>query len=339
MDSSRSNKRRGKWTRREFLLASLGAVAAAAGGIYALGRRRPEGQAAAFVAKAPDYGADLTSLVARGFRELGLGPAEIKGRRILLKPNIVEPRVGAEHICTHPLVVRAAIEAFLGLGAAGVVVAEGSGHCTDVYRALDESGIGRVLVEDRVPYVDLNHDDLYSLPNLGRRTRLQRLTFPAALRKADWIVSLPKLKTHHWAGMTASMKNLFGLMPGSVYGWPKNVLHHAGIIESILDINATLKPHFAIVDGVVGMEGDGPIMGRPKPAGVLVMGRNLTAVDASCARIMGLIPERVAYLKAASGWLGPIREENISQRGESPASVRTDFALIETIPAQRGLRG
>ena len=59
------------------------------------------------------------------------------------------------------------------------------------------------------------------------------------------------------------MKNLFGVMPGLYYGWPKNVLHHAGIGGSILDINAAVKPHLAIVDGIIGMEGDGPIMGTP----------------------------------------------------------------------------
>jgi uncharacterized protein (DUF362 family) len=134
------------------------------------------------------------------------------------------------------------------------------------------------------------------------------------------------------------MKNLFGVMPGIYYGWPKNVLHHAGIENSILDINATLKPHFAIVDGIIGMEGDGPIMGTPKKAGVLVMGRNLTAVDATCCRIMGIDPSKVSYLARADDWLGPIDERSIQQRGETIASVRTNFSLLEHIPAHQGVR-
>ena len=116
------------------------------------------------------------------------------------------------------------------------------------------------------------------------------------------------------------------------------VLHQVGIDNSILDINATLKPHFAIVDGIVGMEGDGPIMGDPKKAGVLVMGRNLAAVDATCCRIMGIDPYHVSYLERADNWLGPISEKSIEQRGETLASVRTNFNLIETIPAHQGLR-
>ena len=144
---------------------------------------------------------------------------------------------------------------------------------------------------------------------------LKTLSFPVTLQQVDWIVSLAKLKTHHWAGVTLSLKNLFGVMPGIVYGWPKNVLHQAGIQPCILDIAATLKPHFAIVDGIVGMEGDGPIMGTPKEAGVLVMGRNLTAVDATCARIMGIDPYRVKYLSlplaAWVRWPKPISTKEV----------------------------
>jgi uncharacterized protein (DUF362 family) len=134
------------------------------------------------------------------------------------------------------------------------------------------------------------------------------------------------------------MKNLFGTMPGSFYGWPKNVLHNAGIVESIIDINATLRPHFAIVDGIIGMEGDGPIMGTAKKSGVLVMGRNLPAVDATCARLMGINPRKIDYLAAANNRLGPIQESLITQRGETWQSVRTDFQILDYIQAHRGLR-
>jgi uncharacterized protein (DUF362 family) len=140
---------------------------------------------------------------------------------------------------------------------------------------------------------------------------------------------MPKLKTHHWTGVTCAMKNLFGVMPGIVYGWPKNVLHYAGIAESILDINATVRPALAIVDGIVGMEGDGPIMGTPKAVGCVVMGRNSAAVDATCTRIMGLNPHGVPYLTKASGRLGPIHEHNISQLGENVARFRSRFSILD----------
>jgi uncharacterized protein (DUF362 family) len=146
------------------------------------------------------------------------------------------------------------------------------------------------------------------------------------------------MKTHHWAGVTLSMKNLFGVLPGIYYGWPKNILHQQGIHESILDITATLRPDCAIVDGIVGMEGDGPIMGEPKAMGVLVMGRNLPAVNATYARLMGIDPKKIPLLAASSDWLGPINEGRIAQRGDPIWAHRQNFSLLDTIPAHNGLR-
>jgi uncharacterized protein (DUF362 family) len=194
-----------------------------------------------------------------------------------------------------------------------------------------------VLEESGLEFVDLNHDEVEFVPNRLKQSSLPRLALPATLRRADLIVSLPKLKTHHWAGVTLSLKNLFGVMPGIVYGWPKNVLHHAGIGQSILDIAAAVRPHLAIVDGIVGMEGDGPIMGTPRQMGVLVMGTNLPAVDATCARLMRIDPHRVEYLAAASSRLGPIAERNISQRGEAIADLAQPFQLVDQ-PWLTGLR-
>ena len=326
-------------SRRNFLRALLAGAGLTAAGYY-LGKRSflPAWQEPVFIAQSKSYQTDLARRFLLGFKELGVKPDEIKGKRILLKPNLVETIPGASHINTHPLVVRGAVEAFLNLGAAQVVVAEGPGHINDTLLVLEESGMAEVLWEDKIPFVDLNYDRTYTIVNAGRFSRLKTLSLPATLQQVDWIVSLAKLKTHHWAGVTLSLKNLFGVMPGSIYGWPKNVLHHAGINQCILDIAATVKPHFAIVDGIVGMEGDGPIMGTPKQAGVLVMGRNLAAVDATCARIMGIDPFRVKYLAAADGRLGPLASAHIIQRGEALAAVRTDFHLLDTIPAQRLLR-
>jgi uncharacterized protein (DUF362 family) len=325
-------------TRREFVAMGLGGAALAACGLYLWPRlSRPKWREQTFIGKVPDYRADITGVILSGFKELGISPGEIRGKRILLKPNLVETDLGAIHINTHPAVIHGAGQAFLKLGAAQVIVGEGPGHCRDTLMLLEESGLAAVLWEDRIPFVDLNYDPGYTIRNPGRYSSLTQLTFPETLRQVDWVVSLAKLKTHHWAGVTLSMKNLFGVMPGSYYGWPKNVLHHAGIEGSILDIVYALKPQLAIVDGIVGMEGDGPIMGAPKQAGVLVMGRNLPAVDATCARVMGIDPRRVKYLAAAERFLGPIRETEIVQVGEGVAGVRSPFQLVDFIPAHKAL--
>ncbi len=325
------------YSRRDFLRSALESALTVSLGLFpACNGRVPKAEV--FIGKADDYSTDITSMLHAGFRELGVKDHEIKGKRILLKVNFVEPHKEAQHIVTHPAVAYAAAEAFLSLGADKIIIAEGSGHCRDTCRILEEAGYEAVFSEKRISFVDLNYDDWLSIENAGRATKLKSFFIPATLKSVDWIVSLPKLKTHHWVGVTLSMKNMFGVLPGAAYGWPKNVLHVAGINEAILDLNLTLKPHFAIVDGIVGMEGDGPIMGTAKKAGVIAMGRNLPAADATCARLMGINPHKVAYLSKAGSRLGPIKEQLIAQRGYDWRSVRTDFQLPDYIHAYRGLR-
>jgi uncharacterized protein (DUF362 family) len=323
--------------RRAFLTGAGGAAAAGLAASLILGEQEGSLRSAVMIAEAPSYRVSLEAIIRSGLIELGIQPGQIGGRSVLLKPNLVEPCADAPQVNTHPEVIRATAEVFRGWGARRVIVAEGPGHCRDAQFVLDQSGLGAVLAESRLEFVDLNHDDVVLVPNRFGRTSLPHLALPATLKQVDWIVSLPKMKTHHWAGVTLSMKNLFGVMPGIYYGWPKNVLHHAGIAQSILDINAAVKPHLAIVDGIIGMEGDGPIMGTAKDLGVLVMGTNLPAVDATCARLMKIDPARVEYLAAASGRLGPIAEKHIEQRGESIVSLARSFELLDH-PAFAALR-
>jgi uncharacterized protein (DUF362 family) len=247
---------------------------------------------------------------------------------VFLKPNLVEYQAGAA-INTHPAVIAGAATAFLRAGAREVVIGEGPGHRRDIEYLLTATGLYDHLRDLRVRFVDLNHDDVDRVPLKSRFAGLDSLWMPVELLASDFIVSMPKLKTHHWAAMTASMKNLFGTVPGAVYGWPKNLLHFRGIDNCIVDLAATVRPHFAIVDAIVGMEGDGPIMGSPRSLGVLAMGHDPVAVDATCARVIGLDPGKIGYLKAASRFLGNINESKIEQRGERLERYQTRFEILE----------
>jgi uncharacterized protein (DUF362 family) len=131
------------------------------------------------------------------------------------------------------------------------------------------------------------------------------------------------------------MKNLFGVVPGAVYGWPKNLLHLRGIDQSILDLTATVRPGLAIVDAVVGMEGDGPIMGQAKPVGAILMGADVVAVDATAARVMAIRPERVTYLAHSWKHLGNIARDKIELRGESLERFTTPFQLLDSFKQLR----
>jgi uncharacterized protein (DUF362 family) len=311
-------------TRREFLpLAGAGLLAGYAGFQGGKGARsNGTGTAAVTVVKAASYSTDLVSRMLEGIRESKL---DVRGLKVLLKPNLVEFDA---HTCinTDVSVVAAAYEVFKTLGASEVIIGEGPGHRRDTYALAEMARYRTEIPRFDSLFVDLNRDNVSPVVRFADRAEIY---LPNTALRADLIVSLAKMKTHHWAGATLSMKNYFGLVPGCVYGWPKNELHHVGIDRSIVELSRIFRHNFAIVDGIVGMEGNGPIQGSPKPVGVLVMGADLPAVDATCCRIMGIDPARVEYLRLASDRLGVTEESRIEQRGEAVRAVRNNFRLIE----------
>jgi uncharacterized protein (DUF362 family) len=315
--------------RRGFLKAGVAGIGAAHLGC---GRERPlpdgpAGRSAVAILKAASYSVDLPGLLRRGAELCGL---EAKGKRVLLKPNLVE-FASTTAINTHVTVIAAAIELFRSLGAAEVLIGEGPGHRRDTIGMAEDAQYRSGIEKFDSIFTDLNRDDVSAYHGFAD---LPEIYLPDTARRADLIVSLAKMKTHHWAGATLSMKNFFGLVPGSIYGWPKNQLHQVGIDRSIAELQKVFPRSFAIVDGIVGMEGNGPIQGIPKHSGVLVMGGDLVSVDATCCRIMGIDPERLEYLRL-SAERGHLRPDRIEQRAESVASVRTDFALIDNLRALR----
>jgi uncharacterized protein (DUF362 family) len=295
--------------------------------------KRPPSRVA--IRRALSYQVDLAALLGETLLEYDL---PVRGRSVLLKPNFVEPDPQGV-INTHPAVVAAARECFLRLGASSVVVAEGPGNERDTEGIVETNRLRQYLGPLVDKFVDLNLDDVRLVPTRTRASRVKELYLPRTVLEADFVVSMPKLKTHHWAGVTLSLKNMFGIVPGNCYGWPKNALHWAGLTHSILDINSTVRPDFAIVDGIVGMEGNGPIQGDAKPCGLLVAGDDPVAVDATCVRIMGLVPERIDYLAHAGLLLGHMKRESIRQLGESPESVQTSFVVLDAFKRLRGEHG
>jgi uncharacterized protein (DUF362 family) len=290
--------------------------------------QRPASRVA--IRRAASYEENLPALLYETLREFQL---PVRGKTVLLKPNLVgfDP-LGVMN--THPAVIAAAREGFLRLGAEQVLIGDGPAMDRDTEGILESVRVGAYVSGLKNIFVDLNTDDVKRIPLKTRASRLRELYLPKTALGVDFLVSMPKLKTHHWAGVTLSLKNMFGIVPGGCYGWPKNVLHWAGIDRAILDINAAARPDFAIVDGVVGMEGNGPIQGTPKSSKVLILGDDPVAVDATCCRLMGLLPERVKYLSRACSFLGHVNSEMIQQLGEDIPSTRTSFAVL---PAFRHL--
>lgn len=324
-------------TRREFLAATASAIALQSCALQSCARRQsaelpaPKGpKPVVSVVRAPAYTQDLYDTVRRILTDQRL---DVKGKRVVLKPNLVEFDRNTA-INTHPLLVHASLEAFKSLGAAEVLIAEGPGHRRNTLDLADAAGYFETVPGFEDLFTDLNLDEIAKFSLRQPFSKLRDIYLPRTILGADLVVSMPKMKTHHWVGTTLSMKNFFGIFPGGVYGWPKNVLHWSGIHECIVDLSGVPKRTFAIADGIVGMEGNGPIQGTPKACGVIVAGRVLSAVDATCARIMGIDPNKVGYLNAP-GRPHYNNEDSVTLAGESPKGVRTDFHLIENFAQLR----
>ena len=248
------------------------------------------------IVKASNYQTDLYQVIRRILAE---HKVQVAGKRVVLKPNLVEFSPNLP-INTNPLFVAAAYEAFCSLGAASVVIAEGPGHRRATLDMAEAAGFFHTVKNFESNFVDLNLDEVSKVPLVQPFSTLGSLYLPHTVLAADLLVSLPKMKTHHWAGATLAMKNLFGIVPGAVYGWPKNVLHWAGIDNAIADLHGKFPKQFCLVDGIEAMEGNGPIEGTAKHAGVIVAGSDPPSVDATCCRIMGIDPQKLKFLELAA---------------------------------------
>ena len=197
--------------------------------------------------------------------------------------------------------------------------------------------ISEPFPDSKTLFTDLNLDDVTRVHPRRQFSRLGKLYLPNTALGADLLVSMPKMKTHHWVGATLSMKNLFG---AGARRSLRLAQERAALGRHRRVASPTCTPHFprqfAIVDGIVGMEGNGPIQGMPKPAGVLVAGSDPVAVDATCCRLMRIDPFQIGYLRLASGSQSAhVSESNIRQIGEADRGCGD---AVRTIPGFPNLR-
>jgi len=271
-----------------------------------------------------DYSRPVEELLLSGLRLFSIN---VQNKTVLLKPNLVD-YIPGNAINTHHRLVVAAAEAFRRLGARAVVVGEGPGHQRDTQLVLSQSSYEEELKLYKIPFVDLNRDELVRTRMGASYTDLNYLWLPKTMLQADFVVSMPKVKAHHWSGVTLSMKNMFGVVPGNKYGWPKNILHWKGIQQSILDVCATVPIHFVIADAVVAMEGNGPLNGSPRPLGTVVLADDPVAADATCARLMGFEPDRIPHIHEAARFLGNSSPALIDQAGEALRRPDVPFQVV-----------
>ena len=212
---------------------------------------------------------------------------EVSGKRILLKPNILSDAKEDRCITTHPAVLRAMIHLLKKHGAKEIVVGDSPGLQNPSFLPKN-CGIHQVCIEEKVTWIDFTKSpETKMIPY----THNKKLPIASILGDVDMLFSLPKFKTHQLMYSTGAVKNLFGLVP-NLHKSPCHVQfptreQFASLIIGILELS---KPSFALMDGIIGMEGAGPANGIPRHLGLLLASTDLIALDYAQALIMGYDP-------------------------------------------------
>ncbi len=254
----------------------------------------------------------------------GLAGVVRSGMLVIVKPNLVAAPASVEAgACTSALVCQAVADMVRELGARPVI-AESSARGADTEAAYRIMGY-EDLRDQGYEVVDLKSGPTVQVPVVGGRVLTEITTFELAER-ADAIISVPVLKTHDQGQATLALKNLKGLVTDG----DKRRIHLLGMFEGAVDLVAHFKPVFAVVDGLIGQEGMGPLMGLPVEMGLILAGRDLVAVDAVAGGVMGFQPEEVPITAAASErGLGCMDLGRIEVVGEAVAGVRRRFVRCE----------
>lgn len=274
-----------------------------------------------FFAAAADYSREtVDAAVERLFQQLPAASLLAPGKKVLLKPNLLSGTAPEKAVTTHPAVVAAVIRAAKrrGVAAQDITVADSPGgpHASGLVKsAWKASGIAAVCAEEGV--------SLYTGTASGKAPKAEgakrRFTLLEPVLAADVIIDLPKCKTHMMTGLSAATKNLFGCIPGLQKAeWHMRCPKKEDFGDMLIDLLLTVKPAFAVLDGVVGHEGNGPSGGSPRPLGFVAAAENLLSMDLALCVMLGLAPESVPYLAAAQ------------RRGLCPAAFDPALAAGET---------
>jgi uncharacterized protein (DUF362 family) len=256
------------------------------------------------------------------------------GHLVFINPSWVAPPVELEAGCiTIPEVSRTIADIVKNLGARPVI-AESSAVGVDTEKVIQSSGY-RELREMGYEVVNLKETPWVKLPTQNGKV-FETLPCWELVQKADVVISVPKLKTHDQTEMTCAIKKLKGLLTDQ----GKRGMHQEGLFEGVVDLMTVVKPQLAVVDAIVCQEGLGPIFGKPVEMNLIIAGKDLVAVDSTCARLIGYEPSEILLtVNAAARGLGVMDPDHIEIVGEPLDRVRRRFLRsIEDNPVE-GVEG
>ncbi len=250
-----------------------------------------------------------------------------KGKKVLVKPNILGSYLPEEAITTHPVFIEAVCR-MLKHNNCEIIVGDSSGFSGSTSKAICASGVKAAAEKYGATAVSFESTKIFQKKTKGKV--LKEIALPNLLNEVDYVINLPKLKTHSLMVFTAGVKNLFGLVPGG----RKPDYHNQApttdeFADLLCDIYAAVKPKLklTIVDGILGMEGNGPAAGKPKQAGLVIASQDAGALDYIVQDIIGLQSPVVKKLISRK-LLDPTKVEFV---GELPrVNFRPPNSLIRT---------
>lgn len=269
----------------------------------------------------------VDAAVERLFCQLPAAQA-LAGKRVLLKPNLLAKHAPERAVTTHPALVRAVIRAVRRRGAASITVADSPGgvYNPGILRSIYKvSGLTDVCREEGAAlYTDCKSREV---PAKGQVVKQFTLLEPVL--DCDVIINLPKLKTHMMTGLSAATKNLFGCIPGLQKAeWHMRFPDKERFGGMLVDLLCTVKPGFAILDGILAQEGDGPAGGTPRMVGIVAAAEDHLQMDLALCHMLGIRPKDVPYLNAAIS-------RGLCPEQFDPACARGEGQLCRPIPGYR----
>ncbi len=213
--------------------------------------------------------------------------------KVLIKVNFITDKTWDTGATTDPIVVEAIIKKLEDLPVK-VYVVESDATITNADKAFEATGMKDMCSRNGVEWLNLRHVEDRVKLDVPNGEVLKSITVPRLVTESA-VISAAKLKTHVNTTVTLGMKNMFGLLPDKF----KAKYHMKGISKVVVDINTVLKQALTVIDGFVGMEGEGPIDGTPVQMNLIIAGTDVVATDATAARIMGFNPYEIKHIRKA----------------------------------------
>ncbi|MHB0856547.1 MAG: DUF362 domain-containing protein [Anaerolineae bacterium] len=289
----------------------------------------------------PDYDLERVEAAVRRAVDLlgGMGAFVQPGQRVLLKPNLLRALPPERAATTHPAVVAAVAKLVIEAGGRPVIAdSPGGPYAEAMLRAVYRKS-GMVWAAE-VSGAELYYGTGSAQVPYPQGKVLHRLDIIQAALDADVLINLAKLKTHNLTTLTLAVKNLFGLVPGSLKISYHAKLQEAGLFtEGLLDIAAYARPALNLIDGIVAMEGNGPSGGDPRQLGALVAGADVVGVDLLATALVGVPPLDVRTTRTAQArGLTSGRLEDLEVLGDPLETLQArDWRMGAAIAVDPGL--